>query len=138
MVISDEFCSNRRHTNGSMINTPGSRYTHLDVQHHLRAASGVFHANKWILCEEGVPILHQLCYLERVKSPVVCFCASHRAIHKGDLTNLDVEYRRLLRMVVGLTTILAYKSHSHAPIATKQTESQPYDPFHPTPLCPCA
>ena len=88
--------------------------------------------------KKACPFFHQLCYLERVKSPVVCFCASHRAIHKGDLTNLDVEYRRLLCMVVGLTAILAYKSHSHAPIATKQTESQPYDPFHPTPLCPCA
>ncbi|MCV6576771.1 MAG: hypothetical protein OIF58_13650, partial [Cohaesibacter sp.] len=30
-----------------------------------------------------------------------CFGASHRAIHKDDLAKLDVEYRRLLRMVVG-------------------------------------
>ena len=34
-------------------------------------------------------------------SPVACFGASHRAIHKDDLAKLDVEYRRLMRMIVG-------------------------------------
>ena len=38
---------------------------------------------------------------EKVISPVACFGASHRAIHKDDLAKLDVEYRRLMRMVVG-------------------------------------
>ena len=61
----------------------------------------IFHANKWILCDKGVSILHRLRYFEKVISPVACFGASHRAIHKDDLAKLDVEYRRLLRMVVG-------------------------------------
>ena len=86
---------------GCMINTAGSKNIHLDVRHHLQAASRAFHANRWILCDKGVSILHRLRYFEKVISPVACFGASHRAIHKDDLAKLDVEYRRLLRMVVG-------------------------------------
>ena len=46
-------------------------------------------------------VLHGLRYFEKVISPVACFGASHRAIHKDALAKLDVEYRRLMRMVVG-------------------------------------
>ena len=73
----------------------------MDLQHHLQAASGAFHANKWILCDKNVSVLHRLRYFEKVVSPVACFGASQRAIHKNDLAKLDVEYRRLMRMVVG-------------------------------------
>ena len=75
---------------GCMISAAGSRNTHLDLQHHLQAASRVFHANKWILCDKGVSILHRLRYFDKVVSPVACFGASHRAIHKDDLAKLDV------------------------------------------------
>ena len=34
-------------------------------------------------------------------SPVACFGESHRAIHKDAVAELDVEYRRLMRTVVG-------------------------------------
>ena len=62
---------------------------------HTGAKSKVkVHANKWILCDKGVSILHRLRYFEQVISPVACFGASHRAIHKYDLAKLDVEYRR--------------------------------------------
>ena len=95
---------------GCMISAAGSRNTHLDLQHHVQAASKVFHANKWILCDKGVSVLHRLRYFERVISPVACFGASHRAIHKDDLAKLDVEYRRLLRMVVGpLQTLIGHR-----------------------------
>ena len=86
---------------GCMINAAGSRNTHLDLQHHLQAASRAFHANTWILCDKGVSSSHRLPYFEKIISPVACFGASHRAIHKDDLAKLDVEYRRLMRMVVG-------------------------------------
>ena len=84
-----------------MISAAGSRNTPLDLQHHLQAASRAFHGNKWILCDKGVSVLHRLRYFEKVISPVACFGASHRAIHKDDLAKLDVEYRRLMRMIVG-------------------------------------
>ena len=53
------------------------------------------------LCDKGVSVLHRFCYFEEVISPVACFGASHRAIHKNDLVKLDVEYRQWMRMVVG-------------------------------------
>ena len=62
---------------GCMISATGSRNTHLDLQHHLQAASRAFHANKWILCDKGVSILHRLRYFDKVVSPVACFGASH-------------------------------------------------------------
>ena len=95
---------------GCMISATGSRNTHLDLQHHLQAASRAFHANKWTLCDKGVSILHRLRYFEKIISPVACFGASHRAIHKDDL---DVEYRRLLRMVVGPPTDTNWASPWH-------------------------
>ena len=98
---------------GCMISAAGSRNTHLDLQHHLQAASRAFHANKWILCGKGVSILHRLRYFEKVISPVACFGASHRAIHKDDLAKLDVEYRRLMRMVVGPPTDTNWASPWH-------------------------
>ena len=50
---------------------------------------------------------------EKVISPVACFGASHRAIHKDDLAKLDVEYRRLMRMVVGPPTDTNWASPWH-------------------------
>ena len=50
---------------------------------------------------KGVSIVHRLRYFDKVVSPVACFGASHRTIHEDDLAKLDVEYRRLMRMVVG-------------------------------------
>ena len=41
---------------GCMISAAGSRNTHLDLQHHIQAASRAFHSNKWILCDKGVSI----------------------------------------------------------------------------------
>ena len=73
----------------------------MDLQHHLQAASTALHADKWILCDKNVSVLHRLGYFEKVISPVACFGASHRAIQKNDIAKLDVENRRLMRMVVG-------------------------------------
>ena len=39
--------------------------------------------------------------LRKLISPMTRFDALHGAIHKGDLANLDAEYRPLMRMVVG-------------------------------------
>ena len=86
---------------GCMIGAAGSRNTQLDLQHHFQAASRAFHADEWILCDKGVSVVHRLRYFEKAISPVACFSASHRAIHKDDLAKLDVEYRRLMRRVVG-------------------------------------
>jgi len=63
----------------------------VDSHHHPHAASSVFHAKKMRLFDKGVSVLHRLGYFEKVISPVACFGASRRAIHKDDLAKLDVE-----------------------------------------------
>ena len=57
--------------------------------------------NKWILGDRGTSILHRLCFSGKVLSTVACFGCSHRVIHKDYLAKLDVEYCRLMCMVVG-------------------------------------
>ena len=86
-----------------MINAAGSRNTHLDLQYHLQAASRAFHANKWILCDKGVSVLHRLRYFEKVIScylpNCLLWCITPCDSQKWS-AKLDVEYRRLMRMVV--------------------------------------
>ena len=43
---------------------------------------------------------HSLTF-DTVITPVACFVAGHRAIFKNDLNNVDVVFRKLLRIVVG-------------------------------------
>ena len=38
---------------------------------------------------------------KKIIPPPVCSGASHQAIHKHDLAKVDVEYRRMMRMVAG-------------------------------------
>lgn len=59
---------------GCMLSAGESQQQHEDITHHLAAASKSFYAN---------------------------FAAGHRTLHKCDLQRLDVEYKRLLRAVVG-------------------------------------
>lgn len=49
--------------------------------------------------------------LRKFISPLTCFDALHRAIHKGDLANLDAEHRPLMRMVVGQPRNTGCTSH---------------------------
>jgi len=62
------------------------------MKEHALASSTSFSG-----CFKGFPryvsVLHRLRYFEKVLSPVACFGASHRPIHKDDFAKLDVEYR---------------------------------------------
>ena len=63
---------------GCMISAAGSKNTHLDLQHHLQAASRAFHANKWIfVCDTGVSLLHRLRYFEKVITPQLLALVHH-------------------------------------------------------------
>ena len=72
-----------------------------DVEPHLSAAARAFWANKWILCDEHVPIKLRIKYFEAVVTPVACLGAGHRKIYQHQLHKFDVEWRRLLRTLLG-------------------------------------
>ena len=54
-----------------------------------------------ILCNKAVSLRKRLHFFDKVIAPVACFAAGHRKIYKTDLDTMDVNFRRLLRSVVG-------------------------------------
>jgi len=73
----------------------------LDVEYHLQAASKAFYANRNILVDRKASVTSRLRYFEAVVTPVACFAAGHRTLYKDDLQNMDVNFRKLARKVVG-------------------------------------
>ena len=59
-----------------------------------------FFANKQFLCDKNVSIKSKL-FFEAVVSSVACFAAEHRILFAAGLRRYDVEFKRLLRRVVG-------------------------------------
>ena len=75
---------------------------HLDLQHHLSLHQRFSTpTNRHCVTKAGRFHIDSATS-KRLSSPVAGFGASHRALHKNDLAKLNVEYHRLMRMVVGL------------------------------------
>ena len=55
----------------------------------------------------------RLRYFASVTTPVACFDAGHRTPHKADLQQLNVEYRRLMRSVVGPPSDVSWDNPWH-------------------------
>jgi len=75
--------------------------TKLDVTHHLQAASRTFFSHKQILCDRSARLKDRLRYFDATVSPVALFGAGHRTLHQGDLYQMDITFRKLLRAMVG-------------------------------------
>ena len=58
-------------------------------------------ANRDMLCDHNVSICKRLRYFHSIVSPVACFVAGHKAIHQIDFNKLDIQFRKVLRSVVG-------------------------------------
>ena len=86
---------------GCLLSSKGSRASSADVDFHLQAASRAFFANKQILLDRNVCLKQRLEFFDAVVTPVACFAAGHRAIFHADIRQFDVEFRRLLRRIVG-------------------------------------
>ena len=85
-----------------MINLAGSWHMHLGLQHHLSLHQRFSTpTNRHCVTKAGRFHIDSATS-KRLSSPVAGFGASHRALHKNDLAKLNVEYHRLMRMVVGL------------------------------------
>ena len=73
----------------------------LDTTYHLQAASRAFFANKQILCDKKVRLAVRLRFFDRVITPVALFAFGHRTIRMIDLYQMDITFRKLLRVMVG-------------------------------------
>ena len=91
---------------GCLLSSKGSRAFSADVDFHLQAASRAFFANKQILLDRNVCLKQRLEFFDAVVTPVASFAAGDRAIFHADIRQFDVEFRRLLRRIVGLRLTL--------------------------------
>ena len=86
---------------GCLLSSKSSRASSADVDFHLQAASRAFLANKQILLDGNVCLKQRLEFFDAVVTPVACFAAGHGAIFHADIRQFDVEFRKLLRRIVG-------------------------------------
>ena len=68
---------------------------------HVQAASGTFLSHKQILCDHSAPLKHRLRFFDATVSPVALFGAGHCTLHQGNLNQMDLTFRKLLRAMVG-------------------------------------
>ena len=99
IVVKDSFGTHK--WLGCMLSAIGSGNAAADITYHLQAAARAFRSNKWIFLDRNVSINSKLKLFEATVTPIVCFAAGHRSIRQRDLHILDVEFRRLVRSVVG-------------------------------------
>lgn len=98
---------------GCMLTAKGSVNHDVDVRYHLQQACRAYHANKWVLQDRKVSISFRLRYFQAVIISVACFGSSHRSIRRRDLRNLNVEFRKLIRSVVGPPAGISWDSPWH-------------------------
>ena len=84
-----------------MLSSNGAGRHSADLDYHLQAANKAFYANRWLLCDRKVSLHARLQLFASLITPVACFAAGHRTLHASDARKLDVEFRKLMRQVVG-------------------------------------
>ena len=99
IVVKDSFGTHK--WLGCMLSVLGCRNVDADITYHLQAAALAFHSNKRTFLDKNVSINSKLKLFEATVTPIACFAARHRSIRQHDLHILDVEFRRLVRSVVG-------------------------------------
>ena len=72
-----------------------------DVEYHLQQAAKAFQKHRWMLQCKDCSIKHRLRYFEAVVSPTACFAAEHRPLYRKHLEKYDVQFRKLVRCIVG-------------------------------------
>ena len=111
IVVKDSFGTHK--WLGCMLSAIGSGNADADITYHLQAAARAFHSNKWMFLHRNVSIKSKLKLFEATVTPIACFAAGHRSIRQRDLHTLDVEFRRLVRSVVGPPSGVCWSSPWH-------------------------
>ena len=86
---------------GCMLSAGGSKNSTLDIDYHLQSASRAFFANQWIFLSRNVSIRNKLKFFDAIVTPIACFGPGPRCIHNADMVKLDINFRRMLRCLVG-------------------------------------
>ena len=72
-----------------------------DVEYHLQQAAKAFQKHRWMLQCRECSIKHRLRYFEAIVSSTACFAAQHRPLYRKHLQKYDVQFRKLIRRIVG-------------------------------------
>ena len=72
-----------------------------DVEYHLQQAAKAFQKHRWMLQCQDCSIKHRLRYFEAIVSSTACFAAEHRPLYRKHLQKYDVQFRKLVRRIVG-------------------------------------
>ena len=86
---------------GCMLSTGGAETRTLDLNYHMQGAAKAFYANRRILCDKRASIAQRLQLFNSVVMTVAFFAAEHRPMYVEDLRAMDIEFRRLVRQIVG-------------------------------------
>ena len=73
----------------------------FDVEYHLQQAAKAFQKHRWMLQCQDCSIKHRLRYFESIVSSTACFAAEHRPLYRKHLQKYDVQFRKLVRRIVG-------------------------------------
>ena len=72
-----------------------------DVEYDLQQAAKAFQKHRWMLQCKDCSIKHRLRYFEAVVSSTACIAAEHRPLYRKHLGKYDVQFRKLVRCIVG-------------------------------------
>ena len=86
---------------GCMLSAASSNNAILDIDYHSESASRAFFANKWIFFSRNLSIRNKLKFFNAIVTPIACFGAGPRCIHNADMAKNDINFRRVIRSVVG-------------------------------------
>ena len=73
----------------------------LDIEYYLQSASRTLLANKWTFLSRNVSIRKKLQFFNAIVTPIACFGVGPRCIHNADMAKFDINFRRMIRSVVG-------------------------------------
>ena len=79
----------------------------------MQGAAKAFYANRRILCDKRASIAQRLKLFNSVVTTVACFAAEHRPMYVEDLRAMDIEFRRLVRQIVGPPPQVDWESPWH-------------------------
>ena len=71
------------------------------MEYRLKPAAKAFQKHRWMLQCQECSIKHRLRYFEAIVSSTACFAAEHRPLYRKHLQKYDVQFRKLIRRIVG-------------------------------------
>ena len=71
------------------------------MEYHLQQAAKAFQKHRWMLQCQDCSIKHRLRYFQAIVSSTACFAAEHRPLCRKHLQKYDVQFRKLVRRIMG-------------------------------------